>query len=147
MLLHSNLKSPVSPYTIPACPPRNCGSFLRVTSAGLPQLANLEFRQLDASRVHPESYRLAVSLCAKANGGEEDVEAAIEEAADKVRVALWIWVGVRAVLRLSSATVLRFIGSPTSEYLSQIERLDLIELAAEKEVPGKLSTLIDIRQV
>ena len=79
---------------------------------------------LDASRVHPESYRLvsprfpasdrprlpylslyllarhtadpytlrslqAVSLCAKANGGEEDVEAAMEEAADKARGVFW----------------------------------------------------------
>ncbi|GAX85636.1 hypothetical protein CEUSTIGMA_g13051.t1 [Chlamydomonas eustigma] len=88
---------------------RNCGCFLRVSSAGLPQMANLEFRQLDASRVHPESYRLAVALCEKASG-DEDVEAAIEECADK------------------------------------IERLDLVGLAAEKEVPGKLATLIDIRQ-
>ena len=35
----------------------------------------------------PDPYTLrslqAVSLCAKANGGEEDVEAAMEEAADK----------------------------------------------------------------
>ena len=37
---------------------RNCGPFLRVSSAGLPQLTNLEFRLLDATRVHPESYRL-----------------------------------------------------------------------------------------
>ena len=62
---------------------RNCGSYLRVTAAGLPQLANLEFRQLDASRVHPESYRLAVAVCLKAIG-EEDVEAAVEEHPDKV---------------------------------------------------------------
>jgi transcriptional accessory protein Tex/SPT6 len=57
---------------------------LRVTSAGLPQLANMEFRLLDSSRVHPESYRLAVGLCEKASG-EEDVEAAIEECSDKVK--------------------------------------------------------------
>jgi hypothetical protein len=36
---------------------------------------------------------------------------------------------------------------PNRVPVSQIERLDLIELAAEKEVPGKLATLIDIRQV
>ncbi len=32
-----------------------------MTSAGLQHLSNLELRQLDDSRIHPESYKLAVS--------------------------------------------------------------------------------------
>ena len=47
---------------------RNCGPFLRVSSAGLPQLTNLEFRLLDATRVHPESYRL-VRRAGRGRGG------------------------------------------------------------------------------
>lgn len=40
---------------------RNCGAYMRVTTAGgLPHLVNLELRQLDDTRVHPENYRLAV---------------------------------------------------------------------------------------
>lgn len=38
---------------------------------------------MDASRAHPESYRLAVGIC-EAVTGEEDVEAAVEEHGDKV---------------------------------------------------------------
>ena len=49
---------------------RNCGPFLRVSSAGLPQLTNLEFRLLDATRVHPESYRL-VRGAGRGRGGEQ----------------------------------------------------------------------------
>ena len=48
---------------------RNCGPFLRVSSAGLPQLTNLEFRLLDATRVHPESYRL-VRGASREKGGQ-----------------------------------------------------------------------------
>lgn len=65
---------------------RNCGSFIRVTNAGLQHLANMEFRQLDDTRVQPESYRLALAVCEKAIG-EEDVEAAVEEHKDKVGCA------------------------------------------------------------
>ena len=48
---------------------RTCGPFLRVSSAGLPQLTNLEFRLLDATRVHPESYRLVRGWGWQGEGG------------------------------------------------------------------------------
>ncbi len=49
----------------------------------LPHLSNLEMRQLDQSRVHPESYKLAVALCQEATG-DDDVEVAVEEHKDQV---------------------------------------------------------------
>eukprot|EP00798_Chlamydomonas_sp_ICE-L_P017811 gene17811-24189_t len=116
---------------------RNCGSYLRVTSAGLPQLANLEFRQLDASRVHPESYRLAVAICERAIG-EEDVEGAVEEHPDKS-------------YRLAVAICERAIGKEdvegaVEEHPDKIEQVELMSLAEEKQIPQKLATLINIQQ-
>jgi len=64
---------------------RNCGACLRVTDGALPALSNMELRQLDNSRIHPESYRQAVALCSAATG-DEDVEAAVEEHKDKLEV-------------------------------------------------------------
>ncbi|KAG1668310.1 hypothetical protein FOA52_011207 [Chlamydomonas sp. UWO 241] len=84
---------------------RNVGPFLRVTGAGLPQLANAEFRQLDASRVHPESYRLAVALCAVATG-EEDVEAAVEECGDKIEAADLVQLSIDKEVPMKLATLI-----------------------------------------
>ena len=39
---------------------------------------------LTFSPIHTSSHFQAVALCAKVNKGEEDVEAAVEECADKV---------------------------------------------------------------
>lgn len=41
---------------------RNCGAYMRITTGNnLPHLVNMELRALDATRIHPENYRLAVS--------------------------------------------------------------------------------------
>ncbi|KAG2488784.1 hypothetical protein HYH03_012781 [Edaphochlamys debaryana] len=58
---------------------RNAGPYLRVRQVpGIRHLENLAFRTLDATRISPEQYRLAIQL-AQAAAGVGEAEAALEE--------------------------------------------------------------------